>query len=530
MAEQWLHKTILELADIQKIEPNLKEIKILSRETCEKIQVIVFDKDTSNSRKILKLVTTNNFPEQLQKLLKLLEDKWYQHELYYTSVEGFKEAMKRYDQYDKAEAEKLKGEQIQKEAAGRGAIAMIKQLFDKRDGMDPGDFIMEMVRLSFQSWASDLHFQPEETGVLMRLRIDGVLQEVLRFTHKDFLKYLQKLKFIAGTKMNVWYIPQDGRFSFDADVDGEMKEIDARVNFMPGIDSESTVIRFLDWTKWVQTFEKIGFEWRNFEVLKRNLEKNIGMNLVTGPTGSGKTTTLYSILHYLNTGKEKIITLEDPIEYQVSGLQQSQINESKWYTYELWLKAILRHDPDIVLVGETRTLETAEISINAALTWHLVFTTLHTNSAIESIPRLLNMWVKAYILAPALNMIVAQRLVRRVCECATHREANYAEKTEIESSVKKINEANPSMNLEFDGTIVEAVGCDKCNNTWYRWRVAILEVLEITDDIKTMIIDGRSSIEIYGKAREAGFLTLKEDGIIKLLAWETTLDELRRVV
>lgn len=530
MTEQWLNKTILELADIQKIKPNLDVINILSRETCEKIQVIIFDKDTTNNKKTLKLVTTNNYPEQLQKLLKLLEDKWYQHELHYTSVEWFNEAMKRYDAYDTEQEEKLKWEKIQREAAGRGALGMIKQLFDKRASMDPGDFIMEMVRLAFQSWASDLHFQPEEKGVLMRVRIDGVLQELLEFTHKDFQKYLQKLKFIAGTKMNVWYIPQDGRFSFDADVDGKMRQIDARVNFMPGVESESTVIRFLDWTKWVQTFEHLGFEGRTFDILKRNLEKNIGMNLVTGPTGSGKTTTLYSILHYLNTGKEKIITLEDPIEYQVSGLQQSQINEAKWYTYELGLKAILRHDPDIVLVWETRTLETAEISINAALTGHLVFTTLHTNSAIESISRLLSMWVKPYILAPALNIIVAQRLVRKVCDCATHREATYAEKAEIEASVKKINEANPSMNLEFDGKILEAVGCDKCNNTGYKWRLAVLEVLEVTDDLKTMIIEWRSSIDIYGKVRESGFLTLQEDGIIKMLAGKTTLEELRRVI
>jgi len=511
MAEQWLTKTILELEDIEKIDPDLKEIKILSRETCEQIQVVIFAKDKNT----LKVLTTNNFPEQLKKVVKLLEDKWYSSKLYYTSMEAFKEAMKWYDLYDKEQEKAFQVAQVQREAAGRGALNMIKQLFDKRDTMDPWNFIMEMVRLAFQSWASDLHFQPEESGVLMRLRVDGVLQELLKFEHKDFLKYLQKMKFIAGTKMNVWYIPQDWRFSFDADVDGEMKQIDARVNFMPGMEnSESTVIRFLDGTKWIQTFDHLGFEWRTFDILKKNLEKNIGMNLVTGPTGSWKTTTLYSILHYLNSWKEKIITLEDPVEYQVSGLQQSQINESKGYTYALGLKAILRHDPDIILVWETRTLETAEISINAALTGHLVFTTLHTNSAIESISRLLSM----------------QRLVRRVCDCAKKREATYAEKSEIEHAVKRINEANPSMNLSFDGQVLEAVWCEKCNYTGYKWRLAVVEVLDVTTDIKTMIIDGRTSLDMYGKARETWFLTLREDWIIKMLDWKTTLDELRRAV
>jgi len=526
MSEAWFTKTILELEDIQKIVPDLKEIKVLSRETCQKIQVLIFAKEWN----VLHILTTNNFPEQLQKIVQLLEVKNYATKLFYTSTEAFEEAMKWYDLYEKEQEEKLQSQKLQQEARGRWAVAMIRQLYEKRDSMEPGDFIMEMVRLAFQSGASDLHFQAEDGGVFMRIRIDGVLQQIASFAHDDFLKYLQKLKFIAGTKMNVGYVPQDGRFSFDADVDGVMCKIDARVNFMPGLLSESTVIRFLDGTKGVQTFEAIGFEGRNFDILKMNLEKHIGMNLITGPTGSWKTTTLYSILHYLNQGKEKIITLEDPIEYQVAGLQQSQINDSKGYTYELGLKAILRHDPDIILVWETRTLETAEIAINASLTWHLVFTTLHTNSAVESISRLLSMWVKTYTLAPALNMIVAQRLVRKICDCATKREATYGETSEIDIAIKKIRDVNPSMDLPFDGKLLSVAGCEKCNYTWYKWRLAVVEVLDVTDNMKTMIIDGRTTLDLYGKARETGFLTLKEDAIIKMLHGYTTLDEIRRVL
>jgi len=527
MPEQRPTTTILELEDLKKIQPDLLAIKTITRETCEQVQVLIFAKE----KNILKILTTNNFPEQLQKILKMLEDRWLHYEVFYTSVEWFEYAMKWYDKYEQQEKEKAESAQAQKEAVGRWAISMIQQLFEKRWDMDPGDFIMEMVRLAFQSGASDLHLQPEEHAVLMRIRIDGVLQEVVEFTHDDFVIYLQKLKFIAGTKMNIDYIPQDGRFSFEADIDWEDKEIDARVSFMPGIQTGSTVIRFLDATKGIQTFEALGFEGQTFDILKRNLGKNIGMNLITGPTGSWKTTTLYSILNYLNSGKEKIITLEDPVEYQVPGLQQSQINEAKWYTYELGLKAILRHDPDIILVWETRILETAEISINASLTGHLVFTTLHTNSAIESISRILSMWVRPYMLAPALNMIVAQRLVRKVCpNCVTKRKASYAEKTEIEEAVKRIMDANPKMNLNFDGNVLEAVGCEQCNNTGYQGRMAVIEVFDVTDDVKTMIIEGRSTMEIYGKARETGYLTLKEDGIIKMLAGKTTLDELRRVL
>ena len=520
-------KKILELEDVQKITPNLKVINMLPRETCEKIQVIIFDIDKIN----LKILTTNNFTEAVNKLLETLTTKWYTNELFYTSIEGFQEAMKWYDHYENEQnfkAEKLKE---QKQAEWRWAIAMIKQLFEKRDTMEPGDFLMEMVRLAFQSGASDLHFQAEEWGILMRIRIDGVLQQVLNFTHEDFQKYLQKLKYMSWTKMNVDYIPQDWRFSFTSNLNWVDAQIDARVNFMPWVKTESTVIRFLDGTKWVQKFADIWFEGQTFDILQRNIEKNIWMTLVTWPTGSWKTTTLYSILGYLNDGKRKIITLEDPVEYQVSGLQQSQINDWKWYSYELWLKAVLRHDPDIVLVWETRTLETAEIAINAALTGHLVFTTLHTNSAIESISRILSMGVKPYMLAPSLNLIVAQRLVRKVCpHCVAKRKAVYGEDTEIKEAIKKIQDANPTMKLDFDGQIAIPVWCDKCNWTWYIGRIAIVETFEVTDNIKTMITEWKSTLEMYGKAREIGYLTLKEDGIIKMLRGLTTLEELRRVL
>ena len=190
----------------------------------------------------------------------------------------------------------------------------------------------------------------------------------------------------------------------------------------------------------------------------------------------------------------------------------------------------MRHDPEVILVWETRTAETAETSINAALTGHAVFTTLHTNSAIESISRLLNMWVKPYMLAPSLNMIVAQRLVRKVCpHCMTKRDPQYWEKTEIEETIKKINDSNPSMNVKWDGQYIQAVGCEKCNGTGYIGRIAIVEVLEITDDIRNMIIDQADTMMIYSKVRETGYLTMKEDWLLKMLQWLTTLDELRRV-
>lgn len=521
-----LTKKILEPADVQGIKPNFDLLKIISKEISEKIETIIFDGEKTQ----LLVLTTNNFPESVKKILDNLTTKGYKYDLFYTDTKTFREialswyAIKELEEKKKAEIDKA-----QQQAAGNNAIDMIQKLYDGRDKMDEGEFVMELVRLSFQAGASDLHFQPEEKGILMRVRIDGILKKILIFEHKEWLRYLMKLKFLSGTKMNVDYIPQDGRFDFMADVKGEKKKIDVRVNFMPGVWNESTVMRYLDGTKGIQSFENIGFRWDTFDILKKNLEANFGMILVTGPTGSGKTTTLYSMLNTLNDGERKIITLEDPIEYMVSWLQQSQINYSKGYDYGLGLKAILRHDPEVILVGETRTLETAEISINAALTGHLVFTTLHTNSAIEAISRILSMGVQPYMLAPALNMICGQRLVRKLCTCATKRDANYSESEEIKNTIRKINDVKPSLKIERDGKIPVAVGCEKCNGQWYKWRIACVETLQITDTLKTMIIQGRTTLDIYGKVRETWYLTLQEDGMIKILRGMTTLEELRRV-
>ena len=524
----WIIKSILDISDINKIKPNFNEIKILSKEECEKSQTIIFGKDWNT----LKILTTNNFPEELQKITKSLEQKWFKTDVDYTSTEWFKEAMKRYEEYESRLNEQEEQIKEQKTASWESAIHMLKEVYEKRDAQEPWKFIMEIVRLAFQTWASDLHFQSQESWILCRLRIDWVLQTVLEFTHWDFAKYMQKIKFISWVKMNIDYIPQDGRFTFEAaDSNWNDKKVDARVNFMPWINSESVVIRFLDSNKWISTFENLGFIWRTYDTLKKSLEKHTWITILTWPTWSWKTTTLYTILNYLNDWKEKIITLEDPVEYQIEWIQQSQINYNKWYDYAEWLKAVLRHDPDIILVWETRDFETANISMNAALTWHKVFTTLHTNSAIESINRLINMGIKPYILAQSLNLLVAQRLVRQLCpHCASKREWDFSEKWEIAEAIKRIKDANPTIDINFDWYIPIAVWCEKCNGTWYKWRLAIIETLEITDDIKTAIYEWNSELEIYSKARWFWYLTLKEDWILKMLDWKTSLDELRRVL
>ena len=524
-----LINTILEVDDVKALQVDFSQLKKIPRSDAESKQIIIYYKDEDNCVYIL---TTNNHPEDLKKVTNQLDSKWLKFKVYYTSVEWFTEWLGWYDELAAQEQKTEEEKQIREKAEWDSAITLMKQFFEKKDSLDPGEFILEMVRLWFQSGASDMHFQPEWKNITLRLRLDWILQDVVNFDAQDFWKYLQKLKFISWVKMNVDYIPQDGRFSFEAmNHKWEKKKVDARVNFMPWMLSESTVIRFLDSQKWISTFEEIWFTDKNYDILRKHIAKTTWMIVVTWPTWSWKTTTLYSILNYLNTWTNKIITLEDPIEYEMPWIQQSQINYSKNYDYETGLKAILRHDPDIILVWETRSKETADIAVNAALTWHLVFTTLHTNSAIASVPRLLSMWVEPYLLAPAIQLVLGQRLVRKICpNCSTKRPATYAEQTEIEQAIKRLNDANITNIPAFDGTIVESHGCAQCNETWYMWRLAILEALEITEDMRNLIIDRDNESAILTKARENGFITLVEDWIIKVLRWETTLNEIHRVV
>lgn len=524
-----LQTRILETSHVHAIKPDFSVLTILTAEQAQNAQTVIFDKDTEQH--VLHILTTNNIPARVQEIQDFLAKKNYWCELYYTDQDSMQVAYQRYNDHAQQQAKNAQAQADLQNATWNSALSQITLLYKKKSDYQPADFVMEMVRLVFQAWASDLHFQPGEVSVNMRMRLDGVMQDVLSFDHQEFYPYLQKLKYICGVKMNVDYIPQDGRCSFEVDIAWEKKTIDVRASFMPWVWSESVVLRYLDGSHSIQSFENIGFRWQTEKKLWEALKHNFWMVIVTWPTWSGKTTTLYSILAKLNDGKRKIITLEDPIEYKVEWLQQSQINYAKDYDYAKWLKACLRHDPDIILVWETRDLETAEISINASLTWHLVFTTLHTNSALEAIARLMSMWVKNYVLAPSLVMIQAQRLMRRICpHCGGKKPASYAEAEEIKKYLWHIHDVDPMLQIPFDGQIPYAIGCEQCNNTWYKWRIAALETLAISEKMKEKIIEWESIWNLYAQARNEWFITLQEDAIIKLLRWITTLEEVRRVV
>jgi len=525
MQKQW-ESRILSIEDIKKIKPNLDALKVINKQVSEKAEIIFFD----IKWKTLKTLTTNNKIVLISQVREKIEIKWYKLDFYYCDEKSFSYALTWYNYLQSLENRAKQELEELENAQWINAIEMIKKLYKSKQKYSETDFVKEIIRLSFMSGSSDLHFQPEEDGVWLRLRIDWVLKKILVFSLVEFKKYLLKLKSIAKVKLNIDYLPQDGRFNFEIKKWWNTYKIDVRVNFMPVLYWESVVMRFLDSSSGIRSFSEIWFLWESYNILERNIKKPYWMILVTWPTGSWKSTTLYSILNKLNLPDKKIITLEDPVEYSLPNIQQSQINISKWYNYKEWLKSILRQDPDIIMVGEIRDIDTALIAINAALTWHLVLSTLHTNTAIEAISRLINMWIPPYMLAPALNLIIWQRLLRKLCSCKTKIECNYSEKEEIETTLKKIKNTKPLLDINFDGKIYKEVWCEKCNYDWFNGRIAVVETFELTEEIKDLIVKWSTPLDIFQDLRQTWYLTMKEDAFIKMVNWYTTLWEIRRIL
>lgn len=363
--------------------------------------------------------------------------------------------------------------------------------------------------------ASDIHFEPEEDYIRIRYRIDGVLQEV-RLLHKMFWSGLVvRLKVISKLDLTEQRLPQDGRMSLI--VHG--RRIDFRVSSLPGTHGENFVLRILDREKGIVPLDELGLDADSYAELKLMMGRPTGILLVTGPTGSGKTTTLYSILNELNDVGVNIMTLEDPVEYPMSMIRQTPVNEEIGMTFAAGIRSLMRQDPDIILIGEIRDSETAEMSIRAAMTGHQVFATLHTNSAIGAIPRLLDIGVSRSIMAGNIIGIIAQRLARKLCPfCKTPYQPE-----EFERQLLSISEED---NIQ----LYKSKGCDKCNGIGYKGRLAVLETLRFTTEMDELLLDGASQHALLDKAIENGFSTMIQSGIRWVKQGETTLEEISRVV
>lgn len=374
--------------------------------------------------------------------------------------------------------------------------------------------------------ASDVHLEPQEKDIRIRYRLDGVLQDIAHIDTNYFKAIVSRIKVLSKMKLNITDEAQDGRFT----VKLETGDVDMRVSIIPGSYGESIVIRLLNQAAVALQLDVLGFEGRAADIISNEIKKPTGMILTTGPTGSGKTTTLYAFINKVNTPEKKIITLEDPVEYKLKGVQQTQIEKERGYTFAAGLKASLRQDPDILMVGEIRDLETAEIAIHAALTGHMVFSTLHTNSAAGAIPRLLDMGVQPAFIKPAINAVIGQRLVRRIC---TSCREEYTPAPETLENIKKaLAVISPKAKVAIPKDITKlyrAQGCEVCNNTGYKGRVGIYEVMIINTEIEKLVLEHGTSSEILGAALEDGMITMLQDGILKALKGITSMDEVYRV-
>lgn len=374
--------------------------------------------------------------------------------------------------------------------------------------------------------SSDIHYDQSETGTDIRLRIDGDLETVCRLKNNEYKLLLERLKYKSDLKLNITTIPQDGKYRINTNDE----KIDVRVSTLPVQYGENMVCRILDSGRSIPSVDNLGFMWTAKRQIEKSLKKKNGTILVTGPTGSGKTTTLYSALSNLNTPDKKIITLEDPIEYELPGIVQSEVNEKNHYTYETGLKALMRQDPDVIMIGEIRDLSSATIAMQAAMTGHLVLSTLHTKSAWETIERLMNMWVPNYILASGLDVIIAQRLVRRLCpHCLEKYDADPSETEIIKYMLKDIGIAGLAAKKD-KYQLYRATGCPHCGMTGYQGRIGVYEVMTFTDEIRSAIRNWASPKEIIEIARKWDLMLMREDGILKAMQWKTSLEELFKIL
>lgn len=372
--------------------------------------------------------------------------------------------------------------------------------------------LTELEQYCAEIGASDIHASPEKEDVRIEVRLNGLLQKIATLSHAEYEAFLRRIKFASKLKLNITDMPQDGQYTFQA----PGRTVNIRVATLPSQFGETVTLRLLDPKHGIITLAELGFPPEMENELKELVKLPHGLVLVTGPTGSGKTTTLYALLQTIIGTARNIITLEDPVEYEIPGIVQSEINSDHGYTFASGLRSVLRHDPNVILVGEIRDLETAQTAIDAALTGHLVLSTLHTNDAPSTISRMVNMGIEPFLVATSVNLIQAQRLIRRICKDC---------KEEVNVPVEGLIEIGFSPEDAETVKSFRGKGCQTCNGTGFKGRVGLYEVMEINDELRELIIIGASAIELRRKAIELGMITLRESGLYKLREGITTIEE-----
>lgn len=514
--------------DIARIPIDLSIINIINKEDSKNGMIIPFFLVGEK----LKVAVVDPNKKETIKVIEELKKKGFKVQLHLCSKKGFLESLEHYDKVTIEETIDVNKE-FEKEINESYNIEIknLISLQDKLKNATSKDLFNLIIIGALKTRASDIHIDPMENFVQLRYRIDGKMMDIFMITKKMYEEILSQIKYQARIKLNIKNLPQDGRIEFKI----KDRNIDLRVSTLPTEYGETIVIRILDSNNrdLFLNFESLGLMNENLDKLKKIISKPYGVLIITGPTGSGKTTTLYSILNYLNKPDVNIVTLEDPVEYRIKGLNQVLIRDDIGLTFAKALRAVLRQDPDIIMVGEIRDIEVGDIAMQASLTGHIVLTTLHTNDAISAIPRLINMGIGPYMIAPALSGLIAQRLVRKPCQhCSKLIKLNELSKNDIEYLKDKINKYNEitGNNIQYNFQIPLIVGCDKCSGTGYSGRIAIYEILEIDEQLQEMIIQKATQSEIFNYSiKNNKFYTMNIDGILKVINGLTTISEVRRV-
>jgi len=380
---------------------------------------------------------------------------------------------------------------------------------------------------ALKTHASDIHFEPGTDATRLRYRLDGVLEDVTTVDTGSYEKVLNRIKVLSRLKLNVHSAPQDGRFT----IKQKSADIEVRVSILPSEYGETIVMRLLDPREIKGTLGDLGMRQDLLDLVKAQLDKPTGAILTTGPTGSGKTTTLYAFINYLNSTGSKIITIEDPIEYHITGISQTQVEPKKGYTFANGLRAIVRQDPDIILVGEIRDAETAGIALQAALTGHLVLSTIHTNDAAGTIPRLIDIGIMPQVIAPAIRIAMAQRLIRKLCTtCKKSQPVTAEELKKIKADLEPLTGRLKFATIDEKLNIYSAVGCAACNNTGYQGRVGVFEAFTITNEMERLILSSPPISAMQELAVNQGMITMHQDAYLKLIEGITSLDEVTRIL
>ena len=535
LAQLLAGKYKLQYLDLSLVTIDLDSLKIIPEKEALEANLAVFQ----SVGKKLKVAIQSPNQNKTKEILKMLEDKGYSLTVFMVSKNSLDKAWSRYKEIPKftevtigtidISGNKLE-ELMDKTKNIESFEKAILEEIEAKQAHQVSEILEIILAGGIKIGASDVHIEPEEENTRLRFRLDGVLHDITFFNHKIYQLILSRLKLVSGLKLNIKDRAQDGRFSIHV----KGNDIEIRTSTVPGAYGESVVMRILNPDSISVTFEELGIEKRLFEILSKEIKKPNGMILTTGPTGSGKTTTLYSVLKKIKTPEIKIITLEDPIEYHLPGITQTQTDAKKGYDFANGLRAILRQDPDIIMVGEIRDLETAKIAVNAALTGHLVLSTLHTNNAAGTIPRLIDLGVNPNTIAPALNISLAQRLIRKLCSsCKIKSTPTEVERVLILKIINSLPVGTERPDAETAGgqmEIYKAGGCEKCSNTGYKGRIGVFEAILIDDDVERLILKNPTEADIREATKKQNILNMNQDGILKVLNGQTSLDELGRVL